>query len=274
MSSVVSVFSWERGERKLKFGACLNWRFSSFLKKAGGDFIELPLSQIAQMEDEEWKELNRSLALPAEVFNVFLPGSLKIVGENRDWGRIEGYLRQALPRARSLGGEVIVFGSGGSRRAPEGFPPGEARDQLLEFLSLASEIAEEESLSIAVEHLNSSETNTINRFEEALRLVEDLGRGNVGVLADIYHLIKEGEELEVVKHAGEKLFHIHISDPERNPPLRKEIVIEEFLYLLKEMGYKKRISIESKWGDIEKELPQAIEALKEEWRCAYGESFS
>lgn len=254
----------------LRFGACLAWEYADLLKEAGGDFIETPLARVAQLGESDFNGLSQSLALPAEVFNIFLPSSLRIIGEAVNWEMIEAYLRLALPRAKQLGGEVIVFGSGGARRAPAGFPQEEIRGQLLDFLSLASEIAEEESLAIAVEHLNSSETNTLNRFEEALQLVEELGRDNLGVLADIYHLLKEGEKLEVVREAGRKLLHVHISGPERNPPLREEKVIGEFLSLLREMGYQSRISIESRWEDVAKELPQSIETLKKQWRCFYA----
>ncbi len=257
----------------MRVGACLSWEHAYLLKEAGGDFIELPLAKVAQLEESHFEEVSQSLFLPAEVFNIFLPPSLRIVGEYVDWKMVEKYLQIAFTRAQQLGGKVIVFGSGGARRVPENFPKRKAEEQILLFLSLASDIAVDKSFTIAVEHLNSSETNTINSFEEALQLVEKLGRDNVGVLADIYHLLKEGEDLEVIRKAGEKLLHIHLSDPERNPPLKGEKVVKDFLLLLKEMGYKNRISVECRWSDLGKELPKVIQTLKNQWRCAYEHSF-
>jgi sugar phosphate isomerase/epimerase len=69
-----------------------------------------------------------------------------------------------------------------------------------------------------------------------------------------------------MERAGKKLFHIHISDPQRNPPLGKERILSKFLAFLKKIGYENRISIESRWQNIEEELPKAIENLKSIWR--------
>jgi len=253
---------------ELKFGACLSWEYVDLLKKAGGDFVELPLAKVAQLEIRDFEELSRNLPLPAEVFNIFLPSSIKIIGPEVDWLKIKDYLLLALPRAKRLGCEVVVFGSGGARRAPENFPNEESKTQLLSFLSLASEIANEEGLLIAIEPLNSSETNTINTLREALQLAKELDRENVGVIADIYHLLREGEGLETIEEAGEKLFHIHISDPERNPPLKEDSILRDFMRVLKKVNYQRRISIESRWNDLEEELPQAIKALKNLWEVS------
>ncbi|MBC7328810.1 sugar phosphate isomerase/epimerase [bacterium] len=246
----------------MRVGACLPWNLSHLLEEAGGDFIELPLREVARLDEEEFNDLFSSLSLPAEAFNIFLPSYIKIVGENVDWEAIEGYLDLSLRRAKLLGGEVIVFGSGGQRRREQDFPQEKAMEQISYFLLKACEVAERFGLKIAIEHLNREETNTINRVSDALQLVEKVGKQNLGVIVDIYHLMKEREGWDVMERAGRKLFHIHISDPQRNPPLCKEGILADFLTFLKKIGYENRISIESRWQNIEEELPKAIENLK------------
>jgi sugar phosphate isomerase/epimerase len=228
----------------------------------GGDFIELPLSEVARLNEEEFNNLLSSLALPVEAFNIFLPSSLKIVGENVNWEGIEDYLGLALRRAKLLGGEVIVFGSGGQRRREEDFPQEKAMEQISYFLLKACEVAERFGLKIAIEHLNRDETNTINKVGDALQLAEKIGKKNLGIIVDIYHLLREKEGWDVMERAGKRLFHIHISDPQRNPPLGKEGILSDFLTFLVKIGYENRISIESRWQNIEEELPKAIENLK------------
>jgi D-psicose/D-tagatose/L-ribulose 3-epimerase len=161
---------------------------------------------------------------------------------------------------------VIVFGSGGQRRKEENFPQEKAMEQITHFLHKACEVGERFGLKIAIEHLNRDETNTINRVSDALQLAEQVGKENLGVIVDIYHLLKEKEGWEVMERAGKRLFHIHISDPQRNPPIGKEDILGEFLSFLKKIGYENRISIESRWQNIEEELPKAIENLKTIWR--------
>jgi len=221
---------------------------------------------VARLEQEEFNNLLSSLSLPSEAFNIFLPSSLKIVGENVNWEAIEGYLDFALGRAKLLGGEVIVFGSGGQRRIESDFPQEKVMEQISYFLLKACEVAEKFELKIAIEHLNRDETNTINRVSDALQLAEKGGKQNLGVIVDIYHLLRENEGWGVMERAGKKLFHIHISDPQRNPPLGKERILSKFLAFLKKIGYENRISIESRWQNIEEELPKAIENLKSIWR--------
>jgi sugar phosphate isomerase/epimerase len=221
---------------------------------------------VAKLDEEEFNNLLSSLSLPAEAFNIFLPSSLKIVGENVDWEAVEDYLDLALRRAKLLGGEVIVFGSGGQRRKEENFPQEKAMEQITHFLHKACEVGKRFGLKIAIEHLNRDETNTINRVSDALQLAEKVGKENLGVIVDIYHLLKEKEGWEAMERAGKRLFHIHISDPQRNPPMGKEDILGEFLSFLKKIGYENRISIESRWQNIEEELPKAIENLKTIWR--------
>ncbi len=247
----------------MKIGCCVGWDKANLVKEAGGDFLELPLSQVASLSEEEFRRL-KSLSLPGEAFNILLPSGMKIVGPEVEWNSVRGYLNKAFARARELGGEVIVFGSGGARRRPEGFPLQKAEEQILEFLSLASDIASSYGLRIAVEHLNSLETNMITTLREAVSFVKRVERENIGVMVDLYHLLKEGEDMEEVRRTREHLLHIHIADEDRNPPSRKES-IKSFLALLKEIGYNNRISIESKWEDIEQQLPYAFNILRILW---------
>lgn len=247
----------------MKIGCCVGWDKANIVKKAGGDFLELPLSQIASFSEEEFRRL-KNLSLPGEVFNILLPSGMKIVGPEVEWNKVREYLDKAFARAKKMGGEVIVFGSGGARRRPDDFPLEEAEEQLLRFLHLSGDIASSYDLRIAVEHLNSLETNMITTLREALSLVEKVGRDNIGVMVDLYHLLKEGEDMEEVRWAREHLLHIHIADEDRNPPSRKES-IKRFLALLKEIGYDGRISIESKWEDMEQQLPCAFSILRTLW---------
>ncbi|MGC9003759.1 MAG: sugar phosphate isomerase/epimerase family protein [bacterium] len=246
----------------MRIGACLHWNHSKILKEAGGDFIELPLSAIANLKEKDFEELPRSLPLPAEAFNILLPSDFKIVGDDVDWERIKNYLELAFGRAKLLGGEVIVFGSGRARRREADYPKEKTKEKIAYFLFLASEIGEKWDLKIAIEHLNREETNTINTLSEALEFAEESGRENVGVIADFYHLIKENECWDVLKRGRKRLFHIHISDQQRRPPSEGNGLLTDFLIFLKEIGYGDRISLECRWQEIERELPLAINFLK------------
>src|SRR5262249_25937777 len=52
---------------------------------------------------------------------LFLPATLKVTGPAIDRDRQHAYVEKAFDRLARLGVEVVVFGSGGARRVPDGF---------------------------------------------------------------------------------------------------------------------------------------------------------
>ena len=105
-------------------------------KKAGFDYVELPVRSFANLTDEEFANLvtrHKTAGVPTPVGNLFLPGDLKVVGPQIDQKAQMEYVTRAFDRAAKLGLKVIVFGSGGSRKVPDGFSKEEAGKQLIDF---------------------------------------------------------------------------------------------------------------------------------------------
>jgi sugar phosphate isomerase/epimerase len=256
----------------MKFGVCAPLEEAAFLKDAGYDYIELTVvSLMPEKSDEECGEILRRAAaspLPAEAFNVFLPGDLKITGPEVDEGRVERYLRSSLKRVADLGGRVVVFGSGGARRVPDGFPQERAWEQLRGFLHKAADCAEEFGVVLAIEPLNTKECNIINSVSEAVRLSDEVNRPSVKVLADMFHMVVDGEPLESVTVAGNRLAHVHVADTDRLYPGSGRNDFRAFFRALKSIGYDARVSIECRWGDFKAEAPKALEFLREQWASA------
>ena len=105
----------------MKFGCCAGVESMPVLEEAGYDYVELSVVGLnPEGSGKEFKELkNRILShrLRPEAFNVFLPGDLKIVGADADLTRAAHYADLAFRRVKELGGEIVVFGSGGSRHS-------------------------------------------------------------------------------------------------------------------------------------------------------------
>jgi hypothetical protein len=74
----------------MKLGACLGWGdFSKyeFAKKIGLDYGETDFTDVALASEEEFNEFCENiekLQFPVLAANHFLPGHLKLVGENVD----------------------------------------------------------------------------------------------------------------------------------------------------------------------------------------------
>lgn len=215
----------------------------------GFDYFETAIAPIAQMDDEEFSKtenLFKSLKTPVEVFNVLLPGDIKVVGDEYSKEKCSEYLEKALSRVKVLGGKIVVFGSGGAKRIPEGFDREKAMQQLHEFVSILAKKAEKYDLIIPIEALRSVECNCINNLDEAEVLCDSAESKNIVMLADWFHMYAEGDTPERMKKLGKKLRHVHVAMPESRKIPHKDDGYDytEFFNALKEIGYDERISFE------------------------------
>lgn len=200
---------------------------------------------------------------PVLAANCFLPAQLKCVGEGVDLPRLKGYADAAFRRARAAGIDTIVFGSGGARQLPEGFDRARAADQFVTLLRELGPIAERHGVTVVVEPLNRGECNFINTVAEGAEVVRRVGHPRVRLLADLYHMLRNGEAPESLAPAAPLLAHVHIAEREtRSAPGVKGDDFRPFLRELKRGGYDHRISFECGWGDLARELPVAVEAVR------------
>ena len=224
-------------------------------------------SALVPLEDDESYESQRekllSVDLPIYAFNAFVPSEVRLVGDDVQWKQVEMYAKRATKRAADVGGQIIVFGSGGARAVPKGYSRKRAWKQLIQFLRLCAAEAERYDLTIAIEPLNRSETNIINAYSEAVELAKEVDREQIQVLADIYHFMMEDEPLEHIRQAPQWLVHVHLADSGRLYPGSGSYPLQELFDLLREVGYEGRASIECRWGeDFFQEATQALRFLQ------------
>lgn len=255
----------------MRFGVCAAPERAADLSTAGYDFVEWPLrSTVGDITDGEYAELRKltdRLPIAPEAWNVMLPPSIRVVGPEADHNAMARYLDVAFPRAAELGGSVVVFGSGGSRRAPEGWPHEQALRQFEEACLRAGEAADRWGITIAIEPLNRGETNLVNTVAEGAVVVTRVSHPAVKLLSDLYHVYKEREAYEDTAAAGDLLAHVHVAAPEdRTMPLadRGGDALVEYFAALHQAGYDARISVEcSGWG-IE-EAAAGLAFLRHAW---------
>ena len=242
------------------------------LSDAGCDFFEFGVGMLCPESPkslfEEFKDIVSDYSLQAECFNSFIPADLRVTGPDVDKARLDSYLAAATERAAELGGEIIVFGSGGARQVPEGFSRTRAHDQILEFLETAANYARRHELIIAIEPLNRSETNVINSIAEAVQFADELMQPEVQVLVDFYHQMLEAEAFDEIVSAGERIVHVHVADTDRLYPGSGRYDYQRFAKSLADAGYNKRVSVECNFRDFDKEVPQSIQFLHEVFNTA------
>nr|WP_308742770.1 sugar phosphate isomerase/epimerase family protein [uncultured Anaerocolumna sp.] len=111
-----------------------------------------------------------------------------------------------------------------------------------------AEAAAEWGISIAIEPLNRYRTSVVNTLEQALQMVYDINKDNVGILYDTYQANIEEEDiyepLKTICKAG-KLLHVQLSDSNRGAPGMGHIDFKPVFEILKAYDYKGHITVET-----------------------------
>ena len=159
---------------------------------------------------------------------------------------------------------MVVFGSGGARRVPEGFSQEDAFKQLVDFGRRAAAEAKATGITITIEPLRRQETNIINSAAEGLALVEAINHPNFQLMIDFYHLASEKEDPAIVLKAKDRLRHLHVANPQGRvfPAKWEEFDYAPFFANLRAIGYDKRISVEGSTKDLAADGPPAIALLR------------
>jgi sugar phosphate isomerase/epimerase len=245
----------------MRFGLCTGPDNLELAGRLGFDYIEFSVASVAALSDEEFSALKAKVGkgpIKPERFNVLFPGTIKLVGPEAASGKIRDYLETAFDRVKALGGTVVVFGSGRSRAFPEGTPFKESYQELVKAGKLIGEIAGKYGITIAIEPLNRSETNCINSVIEGAMFEADIDSPHVGLLADLYHILKEKEPLEDIP-AVKDLKHTHVAVLEgRAFPIAPDRDVTAFFEALKKAGYSGTMSIEGSAENLEKDAAAAL----------------
>ncbi len=244
-------------------------------KAAGFDYIELGTTEIAGLSDDAFEAAVaqvKASGLPVPVTNLFLPGTLKVTGPVIDRDAQMAYVTKAFSRLARLGTTIVVFGSGGARRVPDGFNQQEAFAQLVDFGKRIAPEAQKRGITIAIEPLRRQESNIINSAAEGLTLVKAIDHPNFQLMIDFFHLASEKEDPAIVAEAGPRLRHLHTANPQgRVFPLKwEEFDYAPFFARLRAAGYDKRISVEASTKDFASEAPQAIALLRRAFTATGG----
>ncbi len=250
----------------LAIGCCAGAPDLALIDRTPGlDFIELPVAQTLMGSTEDFEHLVAQLqrsTLIARAANVFLPATLKVVGPEARPDQLSAYASSALERACRLGISLLVFGSGASRFVPTGFSHEHALEQFEDAVRIVGEQASARGVTLAVEPLHSAETNLLNSVGEAAAFLRQRSLDGVRLVADLWHMECEGEELAALDDLGDVIAHAHVAAAERRAPGQATDRIEEFLMRLRHAGFGGVCSIECRWLDLPAELPAAVARVR------------
>lgn len=245
-----------------QIGICAAYTDGPALAAAGVDFVEELVLRFLVPDSPGFTA--PQCALPVRAANVFIPPEMKCTGPDVDTTKLLRHADTVFQRARQTGIQAIVFGSGASRRIPDGFSKSKAEEQFVALLKQMAPLAQRAGITIVVEPLNHTACNFILSVPEADAIARACNHPNVRVLADFYHMIHDGQTPDDILRHGSWLRHVHVAEQGQAAPGVRGEDFRPFLRALKHIGYTGPISIECKWGDIAAEAPTAMRVLREQ----------
>lgn len=255
----------------MKIGLCYDPLKTLGWPSLPADYLEANVQALLMPEaaEADFEPVARGLAglagrIPAA--NCFLPADLKITGPDADHARLARYADTAFRRAARIGVRFIVFGSGGARQVPDGWPLAEGFEQFVRALEICAPLAAKHGVVLVVEPLNRAECNLVNTVLEGAAAVARVNHPNVRLLVDIFHMLRNDESPDDIVKAGPWIAHAHVAEKaDRTAPGVAGDDFRPFLAALKRAGYAGLLSIESKLGVApETEIIRSVEVLREQ----------
>ncbi len=215
----------------------------------GFDFVEIPVEDPTAVDGNAIRDALRDTGLSAVVCAA-VAGDRDL--SSADPAKVQlavSYLTECFALARDWGSTLVA----GPLYAPVGkahLPDAAARtaewQRSVANLRTVAGIAADHGVRLALEPINRFETDMVNTAADARRLVDDIGRDDVGISLDSFHMnIEEVDFRGALATAGDRLFHLQVSDSHRGVPGEGNSDWVGLREGLRRIGYDGRVSIES-----------------------------
>lgn len=227
----------------------------------GFDLIEICIEDPASIDTDRIQERLRSAGIRPLVCGAFGPD--RDVSSDDPAIRDNGkrYIGQCVDIAAVLGAPMVA-GPMYSATGKVALVSAEKRRQqwiwATENLRAAADDAAAKGIRLAIEPLNRFETDLVNTVEQGVELVTRIGRGNVGLLLDTFHMnIEERSVPDALRRGAKHVFHFHACANDRGIPGRDHLPWAEIERALADIGYGGPWVIEAFNPDI-KEIARAV----------------
>jgi sugar phosphate isomerase/epimerase len=256
-------------------GMTTSFKNDSLLHAEGFTCIEESVTRILSPDIPEdtfqvYLKQIRKLKCKLENCNSFFPGTMKLTGPAVNENQVLTYVEKVMKRAKIAGIKTIVLGSGPARHIPEGTSRDSARAQFVALCRKMAVVAGRYDCTIAIENLNSTETNFVNTLADANDIVNAVNHPHFKLTADIYHMLKENEPAAIIEKAGKNLVHCHIAEREkRTAPGVAGDDFKPYMAALYHIGFQGKISLECRWDNLAEQGRPALEYLQKQITASY-----
>jgi hydroxypyruvate isomerase len=237
----------------MKLSACIEWLFAD----ASDDFAErIRLAKASGLDAVEFwfwsnKDIDAVQAALKETglsLSGFVAEPMIALTDRANHAEFLAGLAKSVQTAQRLGAKVLIAQAGDEL---SNFTREDQHDALVECLRAAADVLEGSGVRLGVEPLNTFIDHKgyyLSSTREALNIVDEVGRPEIGIVYDLYHSYVMGEKIEdVLKDRVSRVLHAHVADhPGRNDPGLGEIDLGKRLAWLYANGYEGAVGLEYK----------------------------
>ena len=189
--------------------------------------------------------------------------SLDLVEDEFSQRRRIDQTRRALDACQELGVTALISVPVRGR-LPSDIVAQDQADSYVRALEQLAPHAEAAGVTITVEPLNRYEMHLLNTLADGIAIARRLGSPNVKVLADVFHMnIEEDNVAASIRAAGDWIGHVHFADNQRSHPGTGSIDFSAVYAALRDIGYGGSTALEcSLRGDPAEALRQCAAYLR------------
>ena len=236
------------------------------VKSMGFDLLEIACENPDLLDIKKIKnELNKH-QLTGILCGVF--GDDRNISSNNPEIRenASNYLHWMVDSSVELGSEVIggpMYSSVGKVHLDDSDARKMEWDLSVSEIRKAADYAADRGVRLALEPLNRFETDMINIVQQGIDFINDIGRENVGLHLDTFHMhLEEKSSPDAIRMAGNKVFHFHACENDRGVPGTGQVYWQDVAQALKSTDYQGAVVIESFTSQV-KEIARAVNIWRE-----------
>jgi len=220
-----------------------------YVRTLGYDVIEVCVEDPALLSAAFLQEQAAASGLAVGICGAFGPD--RDLSHEDEFRRRSGidYVKHCVDLAEAVGSPHVagpMYSATGKTRMLTPTQRSDQRQWAAESIREVADYAGERGVALAIEPLNRFETDLVNTTEQALELLSLIGRDNVGLLIDTFHMnIEEKSIGDAIQLAGDRVFHVQVSENDRGTPGTGHVPWNEFFAALTAIDYRGQIVVES-----------------------------
>jgi hydroxypyruvate isomerase len=235
----------------MQLSACIEWLFADEAEDIGNRIHRAKAAGLDAVEFWFWSNkdlgvVERALQETGVSLSGFVAEPMIALTDKANHSAFLEGLRRSVELANRFGAKVLIAQAGndlpGKTRA-------EQRAALTACLAASADVLKGSGVRLGVEPLNTLIDHKgyfLPSTSEALDIVDDVARPEIGIVYDLYHSLVMGEvPQKVLAGRVDRVIHVHVADhPGRNDPGTGKLDLKTPLAWLFANGYAGRVGLE------------------------------